>query len=115
MYGYNPYANPAVINELKSDLWIERNVPGGLNSKKKKETFFLTEYVLLCAGPYGQMLDNMMGEIQILLWVNVLDVADTVIDMVINMVAGRFINISHFFLFINFSDKHTRFCIINFL
>jgi hypothetical protein len=33
MSGYNTYGNPAVINELLSDLWIEQNVPGGLNSK----------------------------------------------------------------------------------
>ncbi|CAF1500597.1 unnamed protein product [Adineta ricciae] len=43
MYGYNPYRNPAVMNELLSDLWIEQNVPGGLNS------------------PLGKALDNMMG------------------------------------------------------
>ncbi len=29
MYG----GNPAVLRELASDMWIERNVPGGLNSK----------------------------------------------------------------------------------
>ena len=33
MYGLNAYRNPAVMNELLSDLWIEQNVPGGLNSK----------------------------------------------------------------------------------
>jgi hypothetical protein len=34
MWGYNNLANRAAIqNELLSDLWIERNVPGGLNSK----------------------------------------------------------------------------------
>ncbi|CAF5177126.1 unnamed protein product, partial [Rotaria sp. Silwood1] len=27
MYGGNPY----VLRELASDMWIERNVPGGLN------------------------------------------------------------------------------------
>ncbi|UJR20279.1 hypothetical protein I4U23_023410 [Adineta vaga] len=43
MFGYNAYRNPAVINELVSDLWIEQNVPGGLSS------------------PLGQALDNMMG------------------------------------------------------
>ncbi|UJR20197.1 hypothetical protein I4U23_023329 [Adineta vaga] len=43
MYGLNAYRNPAVINELLSDLWIEQNVPGGLSS------------------PLGQTLDNMMG------------------------------------------------------
>ncbi|CAF1425022.1 unnamed protein product [Adineta ricciae] len=43
MYGLNAYRNPAVMNELLSDLWIEQNVPGGLNS------------------PLGQALDNMMG------------------------------------------------------
>ncbi|CAF3612619.1 unnamed protein product [Rotaria sp. Silwood1] len=39
MYGGNPY----VLNELASDMWIERNIPGGLNS------------------PWGTYLDNMMG------------------------------------------------------
>ncbi|CAF5024814.1 unnamed protein product, partial [Rotaria sp. Silwood1] len=23
--------NPAIVRELESDLWIERNIPGGLN------------------------------------------------------------------------------------
>lgn len=31
MYG----GNPNNIRELESDLWIERNIPGGLNSKFK--------------------------------------------------------------------------------
>ncbi|CAF5034057.1 unnamed protein product, partial [Rotaria sp. Silwood1] len=35
--------NPAIIRELESDLWIERNIPGGLNS------------------PLGEYYDNMMG------------------------------------------------------
>ncbi|CAF1146087.1 unnamed protein product [Rotaria sp. Silwood1] len=39
MYGGNPY----VLRELASDMWIERNVPGGLNSR------------------WGSYLDNMMG------------------------------------------------------
>ncbi|CAF1425027.1 unnamed protein product [Adineta ricciae] len=43
MYGYNNYRNPALTNELISDLWIEQNVPGGLDS------------------PYGEILDNTMG------------------------------------------------------
>jgi hypothetical protein len=29
----NPFPNPAAIRELQNDLWIEQNVPGGLNSK----------------------------------------------------------------------------------
>jgi hypothetical protein len=33
MYGYNNLANQAITNELRSDLWIQQNVPGGLNSK----------------------------------------------------------------------------------
>ncbi len=33
MWGYNNYANAAITNELISDLWIQQNVPGGLNSK----------------------------------------------------------------------------------
>lgn len=32
-YGYNNLANQAITNELVSDLWIQRNIPGGLNSK----------------------------------------------------------------------------------
>ena len=32
MYGYNPYLN----RELQSDMWIQRNIPGGLNSKLNK-------------------------------------------------------------------------------
>ncbi|CAF1409477.1 unnamed protein product [Adineta ricciae] len=43
MYGYSNYRNPALTNELISDLWIEQNVPGGLDS------------------PYGEILDNAMG------------------------------------------------------
>ncbi|CAF1096916.1 unnamed protein product [Adineta steineri] len=43
MAGYNPYRNQAVMNELKSDIWIEQNIPGGLNS------------------PVGRQLDNMLG------------------------------------------------------
>jgi len=44
MYGYNNYRNnQAITNELISDLWIQQNVPGGLNS------------------PLGATLDNMMG------------------------------------------------------
>ncbi|CAF3972244.1 unnamed protein product [Rotaria sp. Silwood1] len=39
MYG----GNPRVLAELASDMWIERNIPGGLNS------------------PLGQYLDNIMG------------------------------------------------------
>ncbi|CAF3913020.1 unnamed protein product [Rotaria sp. Silwood1] len=35
--------NPAIIRELESDLWIEKNIPGGLNS------------------PLGEYYDNMMG------------------------------------------------------
>lgn len=33
MWGYNNYANTALTNELISDLWIQQNIPGGLNSK----------------------------------------------------------------------------------
>lgn len=32
-YGYNNFANQAITNELVTDLWIQRNIPGGLNSK----------------------------------------------------------------------------------
>ncbi|CAF4133836.1 unnamed protein product, partial [Rotaria sordida] len=39
MYGGNPY----ILAELASDMWIERNIPGGLNS------------------PMGHFLDNIMG------------------------------------------------------
>ncbi|CAF3335343.1 unnamed protein product [Rotaria sp. Silwood2] len=39
MYGGNPY----MMSELSSDMWIERSVPGGLNSY------------------YGEYLDNRMG------------------------------------------------------
>ncbi|CAF1179653.1 unnamed protein product [Rotaria sp. Silwood1] len=39
MYG----GNPQVLAELASDMWIERNIPGGLNS------------------PLGTYLDNVMG------------------------------------------------------
>ncbi|CAF2825043.1 unnamed protein product [Rotaria sp. Silwood2] len=35
--------NHAIIRELESDLWIERNIPGGLNSAR------------------GEYLDNMYG------------------------------------------------------
>ena len=38
-YGYNNLANQAITNELVSDLWIQRNIPGGLNSK-----FFLPKF-----------------------------------------------------------------------
>ena len=35
-YGYNNgAANRAITNELVSDLWIQQNIPGGLNSKWK--------------------------------------------------------------------------------
>ncbi len=34
MWGYNNNnSNPALTNELVSDLWIQRNIPGGLDSK----------------------------------------------------------------------------------
>jgi hypothetical protein len=34
MWTYNNYATRAAIqNELLSDLWIEQNIPGGLDSK----------------------------------------------------------------------------------
>ncbi|CAF3750670.1 unnamed protein product [Rotaria socialis] len=36
---YNPYMN----REMASDMWIQRNIPGGLNS------------------PLGEYLDNRMG------------------------------------------------------
>ncbi|CAF4059566.1 unnamed protein product [Rotaria sp. Silwood1] len=39
MYG----GNPRILAELASDMWIERNIPGGLNS------------------PMGTYLDNRMG------------------------------------------------------
>ncbi|CAF1039548.1 unnamed protein product [Rotaria sordida] len=39
MYGGNPF----IMAELASDMWIERNIPGGLNSR------------------LGTYLDNMMG------------------------------------------------------
>ncbi|CAF4041604.1 unnamed protein product [Rotaria sordida] len=39
MYGGNPF----IMAELASDMWIERNIPGGLNSRM------------------GTYLDNMMG------------------------------------------------------
>jgi len=32
MYG----GNPNIMRELQSDMWIERNIPGGLNSKDYK-------------------------------------------------------------------------------
>ncbi|CAF3602409.1 unnamed protein product [Rotaria sp. Silwood1] len=35
--------NPAIMRELQSDLWIEKNIPGGLNSSM------------------GEYYDNMMG------------------------------------------------------
>ena len=35
MYGYNPYG--AASRELASDMWIQRNVPGGLNSKYTRQ------------------------------------------------------------------------------
>ncbi|CAF4753559.1 unnamed protein product [Rotaria sp. Silwood2] len=34
--GGMPGGNPAISRELESDLWIERNIPGGLNSKHCK-------------------------------------------------------------------------------
>ncbi|CAF2733944.1 unnamed protein product [Rotaria sp. Silwood2] len=37
--GGMPGGNPAIIRELESDLWIERNIPGGLNSKHSSVTF----------------------------------------------------------------------------
>ncbi|CAF1451368.1 unnamed protein product [Rotaria sordida] len=39
MYGGNPH----MIRELESDMWIERNIPGGLNS------------------PLGEYIDNVVG------------------------------------------------------
>ncbi|CAF0766212.1 unnamed protein product [Rotaria sordida] len=39
MYGFNPYMN----SEMASDMWIQRNIPGGLNSS------------------LGEYLDNRMG------------------------------------------------------
>lgn len=32
MFGYG-YYNQGMANEMASDLWIQRNIPGGLNSK----------------------------------------------------------------------------------
>jgi hypothetical protein len=38
MYGYNNY-NAYANQELQSDMWIQRNVPGGLNSKSIENCF----------------------------------------------------------------------------
>ncbi|CAF1297781.1 unnamed protein product [Adineta steineri] len=44
MYGGYGYGNNMNMNaELRSDMWIQQNIPGGLNS------------------PLGERLDNMMG------------------------------------------------------
>ncbi len=38
MYGYNNY-NAYANQELQSDMWIQRNIPGGLNSKSSENYF----------------------------------------------------------------------------
>ena len=32
-YGYGGYGG--ISSEMRSDMWIQQNVPGGVNSKKK--------------------------------------------------------------------------------
>ncbi|CAF1194642.1 unnamed protein product [Rotaria sordida] len=55
MYG----GNPNIMRELQSDMWIERNIPGGLNSS-------LGEYVDNVVGgnpnpTYGQIVGGYPG------------------------------------------------------
>ncbi len=60
MYGYNPYS--AARRELASDMQIQRNVPGGLNSKYMiytEQRFFIICCSIL--GPLGESLDSYMG------------------------------------------------------
>ncbi len=62
MWTYNNYATRAAIqNELLSDLWIEQNIPGGLDSKLIN--IWLNVFIdYNCKiGPLGRALDNAMG------------------------------------------------------
>ncbi len=76
-YGFNNPANQAIRNELVTDLWIQQNIPGGLNSKLIEILFSLVIYfliltyamikmnkyskIILNLGPLGEMIDNMAG------------------------------------------------------
>jgi hypothetical protein len=44
MYGYNPYGQAAAQREMASDMWIQRNVPGGLNSKSNTKYIFFIAF-----------------------------------------------------------------------
>ena len=58
---YNPYLNRqlAAQREYQSDLWIQQNVPGGLNSKFISVRFKIKKNVHV--GPMGRRLDNYLG------------------------------------------------------
>lgn len=43
MWGYNNFGGGARMSEMQSDMWIQRNVPGGVNSA------------------LGERMDNMLG------------------------------------------------------
>ena len=55
--GYNNYG--ALQNELASDLWIQRNIPGGLNSKVFSVQHLLYHHHHI--GSVGRQLDNYFG------------------------------------------------------
>ena len=61
MYG-NGYGNyGGMQREMASDMWIQRNIPGGLNGKSRLISFLLSAVHPSILGPAGSQLDNMLG------------------------------------------------------
>jgi hypothetical protein len=53
--------NQGNLQERVTDNWINQNVPGGVNSKKKISFSFSFAFQIVFEGPLGEQLDNMMG------------------------------------------------------